>query len=84
MPGQCAGPADLVTIAPGKLFAHEEFPDLFVDCAEPILALGFAAFSGAGDGIVRWGENQPGTGLVPRDHSSEPQPGSDIESAGSS
>jgi haloalkane dehalogenase len=42
MPAQMGGEADLVTLAPGKLFAHEEFPDLFLDAAEPVLAKGFA------------------------------------------
>lgn len=48
MPSQCGGAADLVTIDPGKLFAHEEFPETFLDYAEPTLAAGFSS-SGAAD-----------------------------------
>ena len=38
MPAQMGGKSDLVTIDPGKLFVHEEFPDRFLDFAEPVLA----------------------------------------------
>lgn len=41
MVGQMGGPADLVTISPGKLFVHEEFPDAFHALAEPFLAAAF-------------------------------------------
>lgn len=42
MVDQMGGPADLVTIDPGALFAHEEFPRQFVELAEPTLQAGFA------------------------------------------
>ncbi len=47
MPAQMGGEADLVTISPGKLFAHEEFPDLFLDHAAPILACGLEGVEAA-------------------------------------
>lgn len=47
MPAQMGGEADLVTIDPGKLFAHEEYPELFLDHAEPVLAHGFASMAAA-------------------------------------
>lgn len=46
MVSQMGGPADFIVQDPGKVFVHEEFPNEFVNSAEPILDWVFGLGSG--------------------------------------